>query len=322
MAKQDRPIIIKKIKKVQGHAHHGGAWKIAYADFVTAMMAFFLLMWLLAVADKETKRGLADYFQNPPVRLSLMGGEGVGEQTRPLPGGGTELQKTEGEARRGTPEQIKQISKSEAEEIAKKMEIEELKELKEQITAAIDAIPSLKPYKGQLLLDLTSEGLRIQIVDQENRPMFDQGRANLKPYAAEILGEISQLINDTGKRISISGHTDSTAFVGGEGGYSNWELSNDRANAARRQLISGGLEPDRVMRVVGLASTVLMNKENPGDPQNRRIAIVVMNKDTEESIEQVEGDPSDEAPVDAASEESAAPAEPGTTEPEPAAPVD
>ncbi|MBD8527969.1 flagellar motor protein MotB [Pseudomarimonas arenosa] len=305
MAKQERPVIIKKIKKVQGHAHHGGAWKIAYADFVTAMMAFFLLMWLLAVADKETKRGLADYFNNPPIRLSLMGGENVGEQTRPLPGGGTELQKVEGEAKRGNPEQIKKISEQEAEEIAKKMEIEQLEELKEQITAAIDNIPSLKPYKGQLLLDLTSEGLRIQIVDQENRPMFDQGKTNLKPYAAEILSEISQLINDTGKRISISGHTDATAFVGGEGGYSNWELSNDRANAARRQLISGGLAPDRVMRVVGLASTVLLDKENPTNPQNRRIAIVVMNKDTEEAIEQREGDPDDAPPVDAGAENAA-----------------
>ena len=315
MANKDRPIIIKKIKKVQAHGHHGGAWKIAYADFVTAMMAFFLLMWLLAVADKETKRGLSDYFNNPPVRLSLMGGEGVGEQTRPLPGGGTELQKSEGEAKRGTPEQIKAISEQEAKEFAKKKELAELEELKDQIAAAIDSIPSLKPYKGQLLLDLTSEGLRIQIVDQESRPMFDQGKARLKPYAAEILEEISALINETGKRISISGHTDSTPFVGGEGGYSNWELSNDRANAARRELVAGGLQPERVMRVVGLASTVLLDKENPGNPQNRRIAIVVMNKDTEESIEQGEGDQAEADQTEADQTEADQPAaDPGSAE--------
>ena len=306
--KGDQPIIIKKVKKVSGHGgHHGGAWKIAYADFVTAMMAFFLLMWLLAVADKDTKRGLADYFNNPPVRLSLMGGEGVGEQTRPLPGGGEDLRKTEGEKRRGEPQ--KMVDPIEAKKKAKQAEREELEELREQITAAIDSIPSLQQYKGQLLLDLTSEGLRIQVVDAESRPMFDQGRAQLKPYAAEILQEISKLINATDNRISISGHTDAKAFVGGEGGYSNWELSNDRANSARRELVRGGLDPARVMRVVGLADTVRMDRDNPESPQNRRISIVVMNKDTEEAISRGEGEaPPEDAAGDPAGEEGADPA--------------
>ncbi len=306
--KNDQPVIIKKVKKVSGHGgHHGGAWKIAYADFVTAMMAFFLLMWLLAVADKETKRGLSDYFNNPPVRLSLMGGEGVGEQTRPLPGGGEDIRKTEGERRRGDPPKVV-ADPVEAKEKAKQAEREELEKLREQITAAIDSIPSLQQYKGQLLLDLTSEGLRIQVVDGENRPMFDQGRAQLKPYAAEILKEISQLINATDNRISISGHTDAKAFVGGEGGYSNWELSNDRANSARRQLIGGGLDPSRVMRVVGLADTVRLDKENPESAQNRRISIVVMNKDTEEAISRGEGEALPDQPAAEGAEE------PGTAE--------
>ena len=120
--------------------------------------------------------------------------------------------------------------------------------------------------------------------------MFDQGRAQLKPYAAAILQEISQLINATDNRISISGHTDAKAFVGGDAGYSNWELSNDRANSARRELIRGGLDPGRVMRVVGLADTVRLDKENPENPLNRRISIVVMNKATEESIARGEGE--------------------------------
>jgi chemotaxis protein MotB len=331
MAKKDQPVIIKKVKKVSGHGgHHGGAWKIAYADFVTAMMAFFLLMWLLAVADKETKRGLADYFNNPPLKLSLMGGEGVGEQTRPLPGGGEELQRKEGEKRRGDTQPV--VDPIEAKKKARQAEREELEKLKEQITAAIDSIPSLQQFKGQLLLDLTSEGLRIQVVDQENRPMFDQGRAQLKPYAAEVLREISTLINVTENRISISGHTDAKAFVGGEAGYSNWELSNDRANAARRALIAGGLDPARVMRVVGLADTVLLDKDSPESPQNRRISIVVMNRDTEQAISEGEGESIPEetggnaaangdAGVDADSEPSAAGAdEPTTTDgaPDPA----
>ncbi|MCK7593578.1 flagellar motor protein MotB [Pseudomarimonas salicorniae] len=309
MAKKDQPVIIKKVKKASGHGgHHGGAWKIAYADFVTAMMAFFLLMWLLAVADKDVKRGIADYFNNPPVRLSLMGGQNVGEQTRPLPGGGQDLTMQEGARKRGDPKT--DIDPVEAEKKAKQLEREELEKLKEQITAAIDQIPSLQQYKGQLLLDLTSEGLRIQVVDGENRPMFDTGRAQLKPYAAEILQEISQLINATDNRISISGHTDARAFVGGEAGYSNWELSNDRANAARRELIRGGLDAGRVMRVVGLADTVRLDKEDPESPQNRRISIVVMNKATEESITRGEGEapPETEEPPAEADDGEVAPA--------------
>ncbi|GIX36070.1 MAG: hypothetical protein KatS3mg126_1849 [Lysobacteraceae bacterium] len=289
MAKNDQPVIIKKVKKVSGHGgHHGGAWKIAYADFVTAMMAFFLLMWLLAVADQDVKRGIADYFNNPPVRLSLMGGKAVGEQTRPLPGGGEDLSRKEGEKRRGS--DASPTDPIKAKEAARQAEREALEKLKERIAAAIDQIPSLQPYKGQLLLDLTSEGLRIQVVDQESRPMFDQGRTQLKPYAAEILRELAKLINATENKISISGHTDATAFVGGEAGYSNWELSNDRANAARRALVAGGLDPKRVMRVVGLADTVPLDRENPENPQNRRISIVVMNKDLEKAISAGEGE--------------------------------
>ena len=302
MAKNE-PVIIKKKKKVVGHGgHHGGAWKIAYADFVTAMMAFFLLMWLLAVSDQETRRGLSDYFNNPPLKLSLMGGEDIGERTRPIPGGGQDLRAQDGEVNKGDPMPV--VDPAKVRELARQKEREELEKLQQQITAAIDAIPSLQQFKGQLLLDLTSEGLRIQVVDQENRPMFDQGQARLKPYAEEILREISTLINATDNRISISGHTDAVGYSGGEAGYSNWELSNDRANAARRALVAGGLDHTRVMRVVGLADTVLLDKDNPDNPQNRRISIVVMNRDTEESISAGEGEAPD--PAEASSAETPA----------------
>jgi chemotaxis protein MotB len=277
---EKKPIIIKRVKKVMGHGHHGGAWKIAYADFVTAMMAFFLLMWLLASTTEDQRRGISDYFQNP-MKVSLMGGDGVGEQTRPIPGGGEDFRLSEGEVAR--------IAKRESEEQAEAErsahELERLEQLKNTIEAAIDEIPTLQQFKGQLLLDLTSEGLRIQIVDRESRPMFDSGSAQLKPYARELLAELSVILNKTPNRLSISGHTDATPFSGGAAGYSNWELSNDRANSARRELVAAGLYDEKVMRVVGLASTVLLDKDSPTNPMNRRISIVVMNRDAEQAIE-------------------------------------
>ncbi|NGX17165.1 flagellar motor protein MotB [Wenzhouxiangella sp. XN24] len=271
-------IIIKRIKKVRGHAHHGGAWKIAYADFVTAMMAFFLMMWLLAMTDDAKRRGISDYFENP-LRVQASGGQSVGDQASLLQAGGEDFRFEEGEAVRGTP------GESTAEALERAREIEELERLKAEIEAAMEMIPSLLKFKGQLLLDLTSDGLRLQIVDKENRPMFASGSAELKPEAQLLLTEVSNLLADSGKRISISGHTDATPFAGGYAGYSNWELSNDRANAARRALVRGGLDPQKVMRVVGLASTVLLDREQPHSPVNRRISIVIMNQEAEEAIQ-------------------------------------
>lgn len=273
----EKPVIIKRVKKVKGHGHHGGAWKIAYADFVTAMMAFFLLMWLLTVATEEQRRGISDYFENP-LRVSMTGGEGVGEQTRPLPGGGEDLSLSDGEVRWGDP------LPHDAEEALREQEQLQLESLEDAIRRAIESSPSLSQFSEQLLIDITDEGLRVQIVDQENRPMFELGSARLQPYAAEILGELAGLLNEVGNRVSITGHTDAAPFAGGEGGYSNWELSNDRANAARRQLIAAGLNPDKVLRIVGLASTVPLDEDDVFSPINRRISILVVNRRTEQAL--------------------------------------
>ncbi|HMA97927.1 MAG TPA: flagellar motor protein MotB [Wenzhouxiangella sp.] len=286
----EKPVIIKRVKKVKGHAHHGGAWKIAYADFVTAMMAFFLLMWLLTVATEEQKRGISDYFDNP-LKVSMMGGDGVGEQTRPLPGGGEDLSLTDGEVRWGDP------LPQDAEERLREQEARELEALEESIREAIESSPSLSQFSEQLLIDITDEGLRVQVVDQENRPMFESGSARFQPYAAEILGELTGLLNEVGNRVSITGHTDAAPYPGGDTGYSNWELSNDRANTARRELVAAGLDPDKILRIVGLASTVPLDKEDVFSPINRRISILVVNRETEQEITESEAAP---APADAA----------------------
>jgi len=159
-----------------------------------------------------------------------------------------------------------------------------LRELKERIEKAIETVPTLQQFKKQLLLDITSEGLRIQIVDEQNRPMFALARAELQPYTKVILHEIAKTLNDIPNKISLSGHTDATVYASGERSYSNWELSSDRANASRRELVAGGLQEDKILRVVGLSSAVLFDKENPNNPINRRISIIVLNKKAEKLV--------------------------------------
>ena len=277
-----RPIIIKRIKKVAG-GHHGGAWKIAYADFVTAMMAFFLLMWLLGSTTKGDLNGIADYFQTP-LKVAMQGGSGSGDASSVIPGGGKDLTRRTGQVKQGEipPEQKTYTVKS-AQAMLEREEAERLKALKVRLEAAIDASPTLRQFKKQLLIDITSEGLRIQIVDEQNRPMFELARADLQPYARGMLREIALVLNEVPNKISLSGHTDATPYASGNKGYSNWELSADRANASRRELIGGGLGDEKIVRVVGLSSAVLFDKADPLNPINRRISIIVMNKKAEEA---------------------------------------
>jgi len=278
-----QPIVVKKIKK-GGGAAHGGAWKIAYADFVTAMMAFFLLMWLLGSTSEGDLQGIAAYFQNP-LKVSMAGGSGSGDSSSVVQGGGKDLTSTHGQVKRGDVEADKKtINLQRLKADFEKIERQKLENLKGELEKMIAATPALAQFKSQLLLDLTTEGLRIQIVDEKNRPMFDTASSEVKPYTRTILREIGQALNKVENRISLSGHTDAQPYAGGDRGFGNWELSTNRANASRRELVAGGMSDAKVMRVVGLASTVLYDKNDPYNPVNRRISIVIMNKRTEEAI--------------------------------------
>ena len=278
-----RPIVIKRIKK-GGHAAHGGAWKIAYADFVTAMMAFFLLMWLLGSTAKGDLNGIAEYFKTP-LKVAMQGGSGSGDSSSVIKGGGTDISRKAGQVKKGeTQAEKKSYNLKAAQAELERIEAANLKQLKKRMEMAIDANPTLKQFKRQLLIDITSEGLRIQIVDEQNRPMFNMASAELQPYTKIILHDIGKMLNDVPNRISLSGHTDATPYANGGRGYSNWELSADRANASRRELIAGGMDEAKMLRVVGLASSVPFGQAAPHDPVNRRISIIVMNKRTEEAI--------------------------------------
>ncbi len=283
MSEQKATIVVKRIKKVAG-GHHGGAWKIAYADFVTAMMAFFLLMWLLGSTAKGDLAGIAEYFKTP-LKVAMQGGDGSGDSSSVLKGGGQDLTRKAGQVKKGEsiPEK-KSYNLEAAKAELVRQEAAKLKLLEGRLKEAINSNPTLKQFKRQLLIDITSEGLRIQIVDEQNRPMFNLASADLQPYTKIILNEIGHVLNDVQNRISLSGHTDAIAYANGERGYSNWELSTDRANASRRALIAGGMDESKMLRVVGLASSVPFNEAGPSDPVNRRISIIVMNKRTEEAV--------------------------------------
>ncbi len=268
-----QPIVVKKIKK-GGHGHHGGAWKVAYADFVTAMMAFFLLMWLLGSTSGEQRQAISDFFQNP----SAIQGPGGASTSMIKLGGAMNVVKGDVALKTQKRDQSDKDKKFAADEKR------QLDELLEELKAAIENSEALKEFKDQLLLDITSEGLRIQIIDKENRPMFALGGDKLKPYTRDILHEIASTISVGPNRISITGHTDATPYSSRGKDYSNWELSTDRANAARRELLTGGMQADRIGRVVGLGSSVLFNKAEPNSPVNRRISIIVLNRATEQDI--------------------------------------
>ena len=282
-SKKLQPIIIKRVKR-GGHGHHGGAWKIAYADFVTAMMAFFLLMWLLGSTTEGDRKGIADYF-NAPLKVSLLGGSGSGDSSSIIRGGGTDLSRSTGQVKHGDIEVPKKIINLKAlKEEQRRAEAERLEALKQKVEQALAASPKLAAMKSQIRLDMMRDGLRIQIVDEQNRPMFDSGSALVKPYMHELLAEIGQMLAEVPNRITLEGHTDAQPYGSGERGYSNWELSSDRANASRRELVAGGLPEDRMLLVQGLASSSLFTPSDPRSPSNRRISIIVMNRDAENRL--------------------------------------
>ncbi|WP_445940530.1 flagellar motor protein MotB [Pseudomonas sp.] len=309
----NQPIIVKRVKKVAG-GHHGGAWKIAFADFATAMMAFFMVMWLMSVATPEQKKLISGYFQDPvgfsesasPYVIDL-GGTPTPAPDRTLNPGPQEEQSPAEDAQAD-------VDKLQAESIAEEVERERLELLLQELQNKVEENPQLQNFKDQILFEITQDGLRIQIMDAENRPMFASGSARLQPYFEDILLAMTDTIAAVPNKISVSGHNDAQPFVG-RGGSGNWELSADRANAARRVLVAGGYDDGQVARVVGYASSALFDRENPLNPVNRRIDIVVLTKKAQRAIEGAQGDVSadgapttpDVAPV---SPDAAAPGDP------------
>ncbi len=286
----NQPIIVKRVKKVAG-GHHGGAWKIAFADFATAMMAFFLVMWLMSVATPEQKKLISGYFKDPigfsesasPYVIDLGGS--------PTPAPDRTLNQQEQDA---AEEADAEVDLEQAESIAEEVERERLELLLQELQNKVDENPQLQRFKDQILFEITQDGLRIQIMDAENRPMFASGSASLQPYFEDILLALTDTIAEVPNKISVSGHTDAQPFVG-RGGYGNWELSADRANAARRVLIAGAYSETQVARVVGYASSALFDREDPLNPVNRRIDIVVLTKKAQRAIEGEQSDAAGDA---------------------------
>jgi len=305
MDDKKQPIIVRKIRKSR-HRYHCGAWRVGYSDLVTVMLAFLLLMWLLGTSSQHVREGIADWFRNPT---------GVQQQGRameilrsdretktPSESDNKNLIQQTGEYTQGQALQTKpKILNSETEQHEDKQRLDKLLQ---QLKLEIETTPALSPFKDQLLLDVTPEGLRIQIVDKKNRPMFDARSAILRPYTRKILQKLGGTINTVPNHISISGHTDAGKFISHvyvEYGsfderrtYSNWELSADRANATRRELLAGGMRADKIGRVAGLADTMLFDESHPNAVVNRRISIIVLNRETEAEI----GLPGDKSTID------------------------
>jgi chemotaxis protein MotB len=269
MSETPRRIIIIK-RPVMAAGHHGGGWKIAYADFMTAMFAFFLVMWLLSTSTPAQLAGIAEQFKMP-LKVALSGGEKSSLSTSVIPGGGADPM----EQKKGDVQQ----EESDADDVNR------LDELKQHLDKMIEDSPVLKQFRPQLLIDITPEGLRIQIVDSSNRPMFDRSSAVVVSYMRTILREIGPVLNAQPNKITLSGHTDAALYAQGDKSYSNWELSADRANASRRELIAGGMQEMKVLRVMGVASSMHLNQDDPFAPVNRRISIVVLNHRAQTEIE-------------------------------------
>ncbi len=277
--------IIKKVIKKGGHGHHGGAWKIAYADFMTAMMAFFLLLWLLNSMSEQQLAGISDYFAPTTVSDStsgaggVLGGKVIGEgvlssNSSASPFNPALPPPTFNNGEDGTESDL-EISEGELDKAQDDLEQQQFEETAQSIRQEIESVPELQDLKDNLMIDQTPEGLRIQIVDQDGSAMFPSGSSQMTPNMRRILGLVAEAIKDVPKQISISGHTDSTQYVD-PNGYGNWELSADRALASRRVLVGQGLPQGRVYRVVGRSDTDPLLKDNLGDPQNRRISIVLL----------------------------------------------
>ena len=299
MPKDGTPIVVIKRVKKGGHGHHGGAWKIAYADFVTAMMAFFLLMWDLGSTTAGDLAGISSYFQNP-LRISMAGGQGSGDTTRIVKSGGGSITLTTGqEAKADADTDERRVSNSKATEVenarrdntsltssvteggpggtnnGQSKAAEEA--LKEKVDSDIKNDPELGKLKGQVFMDITAEGLRIQVVDDKSRPIFASGGTMPTDSGRRLLRIIGKALSSSPSPIRIEGHTDGAKYSkGGVAGYSNWDLSSERANSARKEMIQGGLKEEKISQVIGFADKYPINPQDLSDPLNRRISITVL----------------------------------------------
>lgn len=288
----ERPILIKKVKKVSGGGHHGGAWKVAYADFVTAMMAFFMLLWLLNVSEKETLQGLADYFTPSNASMSNASGAGdilagtaladegasnAGSIRITVPNSTAQETDTQGESKGGPSQDreaeiVQQNRNWQAKIVTQEDKMFEAVE--DALKAALQKSPELLKHQDQIIVELTPEGLRIQLTDKDQRPMFKRGSADLYPFAIHLLETVGKVVQTLPNRVALTGHTDSTG--GSNPLYSNWELSSDRANSSRRVLAGSGVSRDRFSEVTGKAATEPLFPDQPNRAENKRVTLLVL----------------------------------------------
>jgi chemotaxis protein MotB len=281
-------IVIKRVKKVAGGAH-GGAWKIAFADFALALMAFFLVLWLIESTTNLEKMAIAGYFSDP-TNLGSVGDGGtpyvLDLQGRPLnitnQGMNLSLVRQDEDTIVDSPQEI---DNPEFVELARLRQMEDLQKLQDSIAQEISLNQQFEWFKDSVTFEVSEEGLMVQIIDREGRPLFNSGQTRLQPYAREILWTIGRIFGGVPNRVSIFGHTDSSPFTAVED-YSNWELSSDRANAARRALVDGGLRADQFAQIIGMADSVPLDPDNPENPINRRIVIMVLNEVAERSLDE------------------------------------
>ena len=288
--KPDAPIIVKRPKKGHGHGGHGsGTWKLAYADFVTAMMAFFILLWLLAITTDEQKLGIANYFmpttfeKGPTGSVGFTGGASTVEDgslnATPMstPSIMMGLPPDDGDSSSRTPGDLEHLGEAERERLIEQAEEREFRRIRDELREALASSEELTELARNLAIDRTPEGIRIQIVDQDQRSMFPLSSARMLGEMERLIEQIVRVIKVTNKRVAVSGHTDATPFRS-TSQQDNWQLSADRANAARRALVAAGLEDARIARVTGMADTEPIDPDAPDAAVNRRISIILLSE--------------------------------------------
>ena len=275
MSADRRPIVIKRKRKA-AHGNHG-AWKIAYADFMTAMMAFFLVMWLLSGLSNAEMAQVSEYFRTP-LKVAMAGGDRNSASDSAIPGGGDDPMHADGEKALTAPS-AKNYNPDRA----------KMSHFKQRLEAFIHEDPALDEIGAQIKVDFVPQGLRIQIMDSRERPMFALGSARIEPVMRRALEHIAPVLSEVPNRITLTGHTDNRRYAAGRAAYGNWELSSDRANASRRTLVAAGMSAGKLLRVMGAAATTRLAGDKPGAPANRRISIILLNQRAQAELEAENG---------------------------------